>query len=68
MNRFKHCLSEKTEGDLQKLVEPLAGYIACIKRQNVGLRVALLLLLQHLEEVNELANNSVDSFSERHIG
>jgi hypothetical protein len=67
MNRLNFHLSPKTEDDLQKLVEPLANYIAAGGQSRVMLIAAMILLFQNLQEINGAAKHYLDTFSENHI-
>jgi hypothetical protein len=66
MNPMNHR-SAKTQADLQKLVEPLADYIAAVDQPQVVLMAALILLLDNLREINEAANDCLALFSKKHV-
>ena len=68
MKRLNHNLSPKIEADLQRLIEPLASYIAAVGHPNVVLIVVMTLLLDSLREINEAAHHHLNSLSENNIG
>jgi hypothetical protein len=64
-------LSPKTQADLQQLMEPVSGYIAAVgtaEQQRVILMAALLILVQHVQEVNAAASAYVETSSQNHFG
>jgi hypothetical protein len=67
MKRLNHPLSPNTEADLQKLVEPLASYIAAVARPRIVLTVSLILLFENLQLINKAANQHLASSSENRI-
>jgi hypothetical protein len=68
MNRLNCHVSPNMEADLQRLVEPLASYIAAIGQPKVALIASLILLLDSLREINAVANQHLASYSENHFG
>ena len=61
-------LSPKTEAELRKLVEPLASYISATNRPRAALFLALIMLVNNLQEIGDAANDYLATFSENHIG
>jgi hypothetical protein len=68
MNRVNFHLSSKIEADLQKLVEPLAGYISATNRPRATLFLALLMLVSDFQDIGDAANTYLANFSENHVG
>ena len=68
MNRLNHRLSPKTEADLQKLVEPLASYISATNRPRATLILALIMLVNNVQEIADAANTYLATLSENHVG
>jgi hypothetical protein len=67
MNRINNPLPSQTESDLKRLVEPLASYIAATAAQRIAVVAAMVLLLDHLEQINDDANRQFNSISKNHV-
>ncbi|MGH7201065.1 MAG: hypothetical protein ACREJB_10705 [Planctomycetaceae bacterium] len=62
MNHVNCNLKPSNEGDLQRLIEPLAGYICAANRPGVVLKLALAALVGEVEQTNRAANARVAAF------
>jgi hypothetical protein len=67
MTRLDNYLSPKTKADLQKLIDPLASYIAAASQSRIVLTTAVSLLIQSLHEINCAANHYLNSICENHV-
>jgi hypothetical protein len=67
MNSLNHLLCPQTRAGLEKLVEPLASYIAAGSQQHVALFAAITLLLDNVQQINEAANFQIATFDDNHI-
>jgi hypothetical protein len=68
MNRQNHHLCPRTEADLEKLIQPLASYIAAGSQQHVAVIAAMTLLLNNLQLVNDAAMRQIAAFGENRFG
>jgi hypothetical protein len=68
MNRLNMHPSSKTEADLKKLVEPLASYISATDRPEAKLILALIMLVNNVQEIGDAANTYLATLSVNHVG
>lgn len=55
-----------TDGDLERMIEPLASYICANEQPRAALMSALAVLFEEVQQTHRAANMHVTSFSENH--
>ena len=68
MNGLNLHQSSKAETDLKKVVEPLASYISATNRPRATLILALIMLVNNVQEIADAANTYLATLSENHLG
>ena len=68
MNGLNLHQSSKAEADLKKVVEPLASYISATNRPRATLILALIMLVNNVQEIADAANTYLATLSENHLG
>jgi len=68
MNRLNMHQSSKTEADLKKVVEPLASYISATNRPQATLILALIMLVNNVQEIGNAANTYLATSNKNHVG
>jgi hypothetical protein len=66
MNNVNGKLKHATESHLQRVIEPLANYIAAASQPRAALKMALAVLLSEIDETNRTAIAQLNCFVENH--
>jgi hypothetical protein len=59
--------SRANEGELQRVIEPLASYICATEQPRLALKAALAALARQVEQTNRTANAQVVRFRESRL-
>jgi hypothetical protein len=66
MIRIHRSLGTAAEGNLERVVEPLANFICATERPRAALASALAILFSEVEQTNKAANAHFATISENH--
>ncbi len=66
MNQSNRRTQRSTQSDLERVIEPLAGYICATDQPEAALRSAWGALLSEVGRMNRVANAHIATFSENH--
>lgn len=66
MNRIQQVVGRAIDGDLERVIEPLASYISAANQPKVALASALAFLVSEVERTDRMARVQVSNFKERH--
>jgi hypothetical protein len=62
VNNFSQNSNRTNDSDLERVIEPLAGYICATGRPRAALKQALAVLLSQVEQTNRAANARCAAF------
>lgn len=65
MKRFNHKLTQATESDLARVVEPLASYISATNQPKAAMIAALAVLVSEVKKTNRVAQLQVTNYMEK---
>lgn len=63
INRWGRKPNREKESDLERVIEPLAGYICATDRPEAALKMALAVLRSQVEQTNRAAKASIAGLS-----
>jgi hypothetical protein len=66
MIKIHRSLGSATEGNLERVVEPLASFICATERPRAALASALAMLFSEVEQTNRAAKAHFATISENH--
>jgi hypothetical protein len=66
MHKVKRELDQASDGNLERVIEPLASYICATDQPKAVLLSALAVLFSEVEQTNRAAHAHVATFSENH--
>ena len=66
MIKVHRALRSSTDGNLERVVEPLASFICATERPRAALASALAILFSEVEQTNRAANAHFANISENH--
>jgi hypothetical protein len=66
MIKTNRAAQSTTEGDLERVVEPLASFICATERPKAALMAALAILFSEVEQTNRAASALFTTISESH--
>ena len=67
MTNIDRKWNRATENDLERVIEPLAGYICATDRPTAALKMALAVLFSQVEKTNRAADARVEAILERRL-
>ena len=67
MHTINRKRSRTNDGELQRVIEPLASYICATDQPRLALKLALMALTRQVEQTNRTANAQVARFRETRL-